>query len=75
MPQGLYFSQSDLYPSYGGVSTRMLSVPEAEDQNTLVDDEDLAKANPVNVAPATSKSIWISVAVVFAVIILLNIKF
>jgi hypothetical protein len=52
----------------------MQSIPEAEDQNTLVDDEELAKANPVNVNPATSKSIWVSVAVVFAVIILLNIK-
>lgn len=74
MPQGLYFSQSDLYPSFAGVSTRMLSVPEAEDQNTLVDDEELAKANPVNVNPATSKSIWISVAAVFCIIVCLNIK-
>lgn len=74
MAQGLYFSQSDVYPSFAGVSTRMLSVPEAEDQNTLVDDEELAKANPVTVSPATNKSIWVSVAVVFAVIVLLNIK-
>lgn len=71
----LNFSMADFYPTYGGISTRTQTVPEAEDQNTLVDDEELAKANPVSVTSASHKNVWVSIAVVFAIIILLNMKF
>lgn len=70
----LSFSYSDAYPTMGGIDTRTQTVPEAEDQNTLVDDEDLAQANPVQVTQTSNRVMWSSIAAVVIIIFLLNVR-
>lgn len=70
----LNYGYSDMYPSMGGLSTRIQTVPEAEDQNTLVDDEELAQQNPAQVTNASNKSMMLSVLAVVVVIFVLNIR-
>lgn len=73
MSNGMHHFMSDIYP--GQFNTRDLALPEAEDQNTLVDDQKLAeKAQVNNHNPATSKKIWLSIAAALAVVFLLSRK-
>lgn len=65
------FGMADIYPNLGFYTTRSLTVPEAEDQNTLVDDQKLAEAQKVTHNPASSKSILISIAIFIVVMVLL----
>lgn len=71
MPQALNFGMADLYPNMGFYTTRSITVPEAEDQNTLVDDQKLAEQTQVSHNPASSKAILISIAVFIGIMALL----
>lgn len=70
---GMHHYMSDIYP--GQFGTRDLSLAEAEDQNTLVDDQKLAeKAQVTSHDPGKSKKIWLSIAAALAVVFLLSRK-
>jgi hypothetical protein len=64
----------DLYPNMGYLSTRGQSIPEAEDQNTLVDDQDLAESKQVNHNPVMSKKMLITMIVIAAIVLLFSVK-
>jgi hypothetical protein len=65
----------DLYPNMGFISTRGNSIPEAEDQNTLVDDQDLAESKQVHHDPVISKKMFITIGIIIAIVLLLSVKF
>lgn len=71
MTGALNFGMADLYPNMGFYNTRSLTVPEAEDQNTLVDDQKLAESAQVTHNPASTKAILISIAVFLVVMVML----
>lgn len=70
MPGGLSFYLGDIYPTYP-VTTRLQTVAEPEDQNALVDNQKLAQENPAKDDPQKAKSIWWSILIVLAIIVLL----
>lgn len=71
---GLYFSMADVYPNMGFGTTRLLTVPEAEDQNSLVDNQEAAEQAQVRHNPASSKSILFSIMIIVLVMVLLGWK-
>jgi hypothetical protein len=64
------FGLADLYPSMGFYNTRNTSIPEAEDQAVFVDEEDIKKNKIVD--GKQKNSIWGTIIIVLAVIILLS---
>ena len=68
---GLYFNMADMYPNMGMSTTRLQTVPEAADQNSLVDDQDAAEATQAKHGTASSKSILISIGIFLVVMVLL----
>lgn len=70
----LSFSMSDLYPAMAFATTRMQTIPEAEDQNTLVDDQEAAEQTDVQQNPQQRKNIVLSLIIFVIVIILLGWK-
>ena len=71
----LNFSFGDIYPNLGSGTTRLLTVPEAEDQTSLVDDQEMAQAAQVQHSPQASKNIILSLIIIFVVMVLLGWKF
>lgn len=72
----LNFALSDLYPGmFQEITTREQTKPEPDDQNALVDDEELAQANPAKVDQATHRNMWALVVGAILLIVLLNVKF
>ena len=69
------YYMGDLYPNLAYFSTRADTIPEAADQNSLVDQQDKAAKNPLDISPETNRSIWWSVGFVFVLIVLLGIRF
>jgi hypothetical protein len=69
---GLNHFIADLYPNQGFTNSRYLSIPEAEDQNTLVDNQELAEEKQVKHDPVQSKSILWAVLIFVAVMVLLS---
>lgn len=69
----LNFHMKDIYGT-GFTDTRMQTVPEEGDQLALVDDQDLAKKNPVNHDPAISRNIIIGIIAIIAIIILFSLN-
>lgn len=69
------FYMGDLYPNLAYFSTRAETIPEAADQTSLIDDPAKAAANPLDVAPDTSRSIMFSVVCIFLIIVVLGIRF
>ena len=69
------FYMGDLYPNLAYFSTRAETIPEAADQTSLVDNPDQAAANPLDVAPDTSRNIMFSVGAIFLVVVLLGMRF
>lgn len=67
----LNFYMKDLY-GQGFNDTRLQTVPEEGDQLALVDDQDLAKKNPVNHDPAISRNILIGIIAIIVIIILFS---
>lgn len=68
----MFFHTGDLYPNLGFLSTRSATVPEPEDQMSLVDDEDTAKEHDVKQDPVTSKQILLGFGIVFLVVFLFS---
>ena len=68
----LFFHAADLYPNMGFMTTRSATVPEAEDQNTLVDDEDAAKEVDVKQNPITYKQILLGFGIIFLFVFLFS---
>jgi len=68
---GLNFGMADLYPNMGFTTTRSLTVPEADDQHSLVDHGEKAEEAQPKHNPATSKAILIGVGVFIAAMVLL----
>lgn len=69
------FGLADLYPGMGFWTTRGETVPEADDQLALVDDEDAAHNNPeLGKSQLTHRSLWVSIAVIFGIVFLLSWK-
>ncbi|MFE2710183.1 hypothetical protein [Streptomyces mirabilis] len=68
----MFYHAADLYPNMGFMSTRTSTVPEAEDQMSLVDDEDTAKEHDVKQDPITSKQILLGFGIVFLVVFLFS---
>lgn len=69
------FGLADAYPGMGFWTTRQQTVPEAEDQMALVDDEDLAHDNPdLHKTNLTRRSLWFSVAAILGLVFLLSMK-
>jgi capsular polysaccharide biosynthesis protein len=67
----LNFTMADLYPGMAGYyTTRTTTVPEAEDQNALVDDEEASRENSVHTSPAAHRNMFMSIAVVVAIMML-----
>lgn len=63
----LGFAMADLYPNYGGVDTSTLVTPEVDDQNAL--NEDVNVAEKSSATQPSTKSIFISIGVIIALII------
>lgn len=71
----LTFKMADLYgQDFGFNTTRTESLPEEEDQLALVDDQALAKKNPVHHDPKISRNILIGMAIIGVIIILFSIN-
>lgn len=68
-----YF-MGDLYPNLAYFSTRAETIPEAADQNSLVDHQEAAEKNPITISPEKSKSIFFYLGVIFLVIVLLGVR-
>lgn len=67
------YGLADLYgTNYGFYQTRQQSIPEADDQEALIDESETIKDNPHNVDPKKQKSIFVSVAVILALIVFLS---
>jgi len=64
---GLNHYMADLYPNMGFNSTSFITVAEAEDQVSLVDDQKTAVDMKVTHDPIVSRNIWVSVGIVFAI--------
>jgi hypothetical protein len=69
------FYMGDLYPDMGHYSTRIATVPEPADQVALTDNQKQAVANPLDVAPEKSRSILMSIGIVFLVVVMLGSRF
>ena len=65
----LAFHLKDVYPDMGFMTTSLMAAPEAEDQNALVDDGDIAAKKDVKQDPKSSKAIWIGVVAILAIVI------
>lgn len=65
----------DLYPNLSYFSTKASTIPEAADQNTLVDSQEIGVKNPIEISPEKSKNIFGSLLLVFGLIILLGVRF
>jgi hypothetical protein len=71
----LNFYMGDLYPGQAGYfNTSALSLPGPEDQMALVDDEQLAQQNPVDVDEHDHKKVWAAIAVVIGLIVLFSLR-
>jgi hypothetical protein len=67
------FLMSDVYPGmYGHYDTRATTIPEAEDQQALVDDDEAARENSVHTSPAQHRNIFVSIIVVFIFMFLVS---
>jgi hypothetical protein len=65
---GISYSMADLYPGMSGYyTTRTTTVPEAEDQTALVDDEELAKETSIHTTPQKHRNIFLSIITVIVV--------
>lgn len=61
MPQ-MGFSMADLYPGMAGYyTTRLTTVPEASDQNALVDDEETAQDVAVHTTPVQHRNMFLTI--------------
>lgn len=69
MPGELAFPMKDVYPDMGYMTTSLMTAPEPEDQHALVDDGAIAEKVDVKQNPAASKSIWIGVIAIIALVI------
>lgn len=69
------YSIGDLYPNMSPFSTRSRSIPEPEDQLSLVDNEELAQRVPSTVSDKTNFSIWTSIFIVIAIAFVLSMRF
>lgn len=72
--QALNFGLSDLYPGSGFVTTRDLTIPEAADQNTMVDDQKLADQATAKQDPSATRNILIAFGVLGLLIVLTSWK-
>lgn len=63
----LGFSMSDLYPNYGGIDTSTIVNPEADDQEAL--NEDTQVATESSTKGARGKNIFIAMIVMFALVV------
>jgi hypothetical protein len=70
----LSFGLADLYPNMGFMTTRDLSLPEPDDQKTLVDDQALAEKHDTTQDPMTSKGMWIGLSILVAIMVIFSIK-
>lgn len=69
----LNFSMADLYPGMAGYyGTRQTTIPEASDQQALVDNEDAAKENSVHTTPTQHRNILIGIIVAVVALVLLG---
>lgn len=67
------FGLADLYgPGYGFYRTNQQSIPEADDQEALIDESEKIKDNPHNVDPKQQKSIFVAVGVVLMLVVFLS---
>ncbi|WP_025907169.1 hypothetical protein [Priestia flexa] len=64
------FGLNDMYPSMGFYNTRLISVPETEDQVAFVDDD--ADVNNKIVDGSKTRSIWVSMAIIVAIVFVLS---
>lgn len=69
------YYMGDLYPNLAYFNTRSETIPEPADQSTLVDHQETAVKNPMDVSPKTSKNIFATIGVIFLIIVLLGIRF
>lgn len=70
MTGAMNFGLNDIYPTMGFYNTRMSSVPEPEDQIAFVDDD--ADVNNRVVDGKKTRSIWVSLGIVVAIVFVLS---
>lgn len=63
----LGFSMADLYPNYGGIDTSTVVNPEADDQEAL--NEDTQIASEATTKEARGKNIFLAMVVMVALVI------
>lgn len=63
------FNAKDLYPNWGGIDTREMSIPERTEQGSLSQAENIA---PEAVNPKTAGNLWIGVIIMLAAIVFFN---
>lgn len=68
MVGAINFPMTDVYGGFAG--TTEYTVPEAEDQNALVDDQ--KATDTVNITGASQKRVFLSIALVLIVIVVLG---
>lgn len=68
------YSIGDIYPNLSSFTTRTRSIPEPDDQLSLVDNQELAKQNPITVSDKQNFSIWTSLIIVVAIAFLLSMR-
>ncbi|WP_434785682.1 hypothetical protein [Bacillus velezensis] len=68
----MFFHTADLYPNTGFLTTKGSTVPEAADQNAMVDDTDMAEKADTRQNPVTSKQILLGFAIIFFTVFLFS---
>jgi hypothetical protein len=72
------YYMGDLYPNLSYFSTKASTIPEPQDQTSLVDNPDKNTGptqNPIDVSPGKHSNILFSVGAIFLVIVLLGMRF
>lgn len=64
----LSFAMADIYPNYGGVDTSTLATPDADDQQALNENTEVAEKATAN-SPTKKKNIFLALGVLLALIV------
>lgn len=74
MPGALNYSMNDLYPGMSNnFTTRETTIAPPDDQQAIIDATDLGNAvMPAQVSTQKKTSIWLTVGIIFAVIVFMG---
>ncbi|PED82316.1 hypothetical protein CON65_12595 [Bacillus pseudomycoides] len=69
-----FFHMRDAYNNMGHTTTRAMTIPDAEDQATMVDDQELAEQAQTQVTqkPGQGKNIMLGLALIFIIMFVLG---